>query len=118
MKRLALMALALPLALATPGVAQTRADMIPQTKPYGPPQEPEDKARPQLPRDRHAIGDVAAPAAADNRHRLIAGGEIGPGAVLGLGLFEIVREPNRPDTINREPVVRSRIPAFGLSMGF
>jgi len=117
MQRLPMLALMLSFTVATPGVAQTTADMSPESTHYGPPREPQDEARPKPPRDRYTMEDVApAPASADES-RMVAAEEIGPGMVLGLGLFRIIREPKR-DAIDRKPVVRSRIAAAGLSMGF
>ena len=117
MQRLPVMALMLSFALATPGVAQNTADVSPQTKRYGPVLEPSTQVLPRRPRDLYELGEVAAPPSVSG-NRFVADEQIGPNAVVGLGIFQVIKEPKRPDSIDRQPSVRSRIAAAGLSIGF
>ena len=117
MKRLTLSALLLSLALEVPGVAQTTADMSPDTRHYGPRQSGPEKAT--LARRRpNLAADIGEPASMPQYNRMIAVEQLAPGTTMGLGLFGYMK-PEKPYSIRgSEPVNRSRIAAVGLSVAF
>ena len=117
MKRLTLSAILLSLALEVPGVAQTTAEMSPETRQYGPRQSGPENAtiarrRPNL------AADIGEPVGIPQYHRLIAAEQLAPGTSMGVGLFGYMK-PEKPYSIrSSEPVIRSRIAAVGLSVAF
>jgi hypothetical protein len=108
----------LPLTFATPGVAQSTADMGRQSAPYGPPQAAQEKGSQRSVRNHsYLLSGAETVKPANNGPRIIAGTQLSPDAILGVGMFK-ASEAGRPFSAPRDQPNNSRIAAVGLAVKF